>query len=108
MIELQQPLANELHYLGMGWLPPHQKQWAFCKKLLLEHIVFRESRLPPTELGLRDGTMVQCLHSIAIALFDNHFLIVIESFNLEELSYVLNVAGYGATKYEVRNAIVLI
>lgn len=64
MIELQQPLAEELHHLGMGWLPPHQKRWALCKKLLLDHIAFRESRLPPTELGVSDGMTVQpCLHS---------------------------------------------
>lgn len=61
VIELKQPLSNELSYLKLGFLPIHQKKWLFMKQLLLEQLEFRESRLPANQIsGVRDGKKIFC------------------------------------------------
>jgi len=55
-IERKQSLSEELQYLNLGFLPPHQKKWSFIKKLLLEQLSFREARLPINQIaGVRNG-----------------------------------------------------
>mmetsp|Transcript_746 Transcript_746/g.1286 ORF Transcript_746/g.1286 Transcript_746/m.1286 type:complete len:822 (-) Transcript_746:261-2726(-) len=84
-LEQIQPMSDELVWLHMGFLPPKQKHWAFCKYLLNEQLDFRESRLPPIrEAGPRD-----------------------EIFVAEDLSYFFATAGKSTTCSKIEIAILM-